>query len=107
MYVALGQDAEVLIDVRPPPGVIVNYVGIELVTRPRQSEEVWRIEEGGNVSERFRWDAEQNVGCPACSVGLVVCVSIFAGFGGVLASRFVSILSSGMSFDGPTGHKTR
>ncbi len=103
VQVALRCDPEVLVDVCSPPGVIVGYVGMELLAYPREGEEVGRVEEGSDVSERFRWKAEQSAWCAGC-VRVAVQVSMLAR-SGVRAKLFVSVIFGRMSFDGPIGHK--
>lgn len=66
LQIALRCYPEVLVDVCSPPCVVDGYVGMELLAYPRQSEEVGWVEEGGDVSERFRWEAEQSAWCAGC-----------------------------------------
>lgn len=103
LQIALRCYPEVLVDVCSAPGVVVGYVGMELLAYPRESEEVGRVEEGSDVSERFRWEAEQSAWCAGC-MRVAVQVSMLAR-SGMRARLFVSVIFSGMSFDGPIGHK--
>lgn len=100
---ALRRYAEVLVNVCSAPGVVVRYVGVELLARPREGEEVGRVKECGDMSERLRWKAEQEA-WSACSVCVGVRVSMLARVV-VRARVFVSVIFCGMSFYGPTGHK--
>lgn len=71
MKIALRGYPEVLVDVCSAPGVVVRYVGMELLARPRESNEVGRIEERGDMGERLWWNVEQSIGC-ACSLRVVM-----------------------------------
>ncbi len=49
--IALWGDSEVLVDVRPAPGVVVRYVGMERLARSREGEQIRRVEERRDVGE--------------------------------------------------------
>lgn len=51
--IALGRDTEELIDVRAPPGVVVFYVGMQLLVRSRECKQSVGVEKGGDMCERF------------------------------------------------------
>ena len=49
--IALWGYSEILVDVCPPPSVVVRYVGVELLASPRDGEKVGRVEECSDMGE--------------------------------------------------------
>ena len=96
--VGLRRDAKILVDERPTPGVVVRYVGVELLARLGENEEGGGLEEGRDVGERLGWEVEQNVAGSACSIVAVRVVSMLACVGVARAGVFVSAVFSGVRF---------
>jgi len=100
--IALGGDPKELAGVRPAPGVVVVHVGMQLLVRPGERKESGRVEESGDVSERFGWNAQEGAG----DVWAGARKSIVGGVVGVRVRCFDAESVFFVSFDGPTWHIT-